>query len=182
MEEIYNNNSLAENKVLILYTLNRIDREITDTDLFKIISATNNINYFYFRDILVDLVESKLVGTYTKEEQNVYEITPEGKNSLELTIDMLPGIIKLKADNLFKEQLITIADEESISAEFIPENEKDYTVKCKIVENNKTVFEVSTFAGSNEQAKKIADNWRKNAKQIYPKIMNLLNNEQKIDD
>ena len=182
MEEIYNNNSLAENKVLILYTLNRIDREITDTDLFKIISATNNINYFYFRDILVDLVESKLVGTYTKEEQNVYEITPEGKNSLELTIDMLPGIIKLKADNLFKDQLITIADEESISAEFIPENEKDYTVKCKIVENNKTVFEVSTFAGSNEQAKKIADNWRKNAKQIYPKIMNLLNNEQKIDD
>ena len=67
MEDVYNNNSLAENKVLILYTLNRIDREITDTDLFKFISATNNINYFYFRDILVDLVESKLVGTYTKE-------------------------------------------------------------------------------------------------------------------
>ena len=97
MEENYNNNSLAENKVLILYTLNTINREITDTDLFKIISTINNINYFYFRDILVDLVESKLVGTYTKEEQNVYEITTEGKNSLELTIDILPGIVKLKA-------------------------------------------------------------------------------------
>ena len=41
MEDVYNNNSLAENKVLILYTLNRIDREITDTDLFKIISANS---------------------------------------------------------------------------------------------------------------------------------------------
>ena len=183
MEDVYNNNSLAENKVLILYTLNRIDREITDTDLFKIISATNNINYFYFRDILVDLVESKLVGTYTKEEQNVYEITSEGKNSLELTIDILPGIVKLKADNIFKEQLFTIADEEAISAEYIPESENDYTVKCKIVDNNKTVFEVSIFAGSNEQAKNISDNWRKNAKEIYKKIMNLLNNEQiKKDD
>ena len=178
MEENYNNNSLAENKVLILYTLNRINREITDIDLFKIISAINNINYFYFRDILTDLVESKLIGTYTKEEQNFYEITTEGKNSLELTIDMLPGITKLKADNVFKEQLVTIADEEAISAEFIPENENDYTVKCKIVENNKTIFELSTFAGSNEQAKKISDNWRKNAKQIYPQIINLLNNEQ----
>ena len=175
MEEIYNNNSLAENKVLILYTLNKINREITDTDLLKLLSPINNLNYFYFRDILVDLVESKLVGTYTKEEQNVYEITPEGKNSLELTIDMLPGIIKLKADNIFKEQLFTIADEESVSAEYIPESENDYTVKCKIVENNKTVFEVSIFAGSNEQAKKISSNWRKNAKDIYPKIMNLLN-------
>lgn len=177
MEEIYTNNSLAENKVLILYTLNTINREITDTDLLKIISSINNINYFYFRDILVDLVDSKLVGTYTKEEQNVYEITPEGKNSLELTIDMLPGIIKLRADNVFKEQLTSIADEEEVSAEYIPENEKDYTVKCKIVENNKTVFEVRTFAGSNEQAKRIADNWRKNANEIYPKIINLLNSQ-----
>lgn len=175
MEKIYNN-SLAENKVLILYTLNTINREITDTDLLKIISAINNINYFYFRDILEDLVGSKLVGTYTKDDKKVYEITPEGKNSLELTIDILPGIIKLKADNIFKEQLITIADEESVSAEYIPENEKDYTVKCKIVENNKTIFEVKTFAGSNEQARRIADNWRKNANEIYPKIIDLLNN------
>ena len=176
MKEVYNDNSLAENKVLILYTLNTINREITDTDLFKIISTINNINYFYFRDLLIDLVESKLVGTYTKEEQNVYEITPEGKNSLELTIDMLPGIIKLKADNIFKQELFEIADEESISAEYIPESENDYTVKCKIVENNKTIFEVKIFAGSNEQARNISDNWRKNAKEIYPKIMNLLNN------
>ena len=176
MEEKYNNNSLAENKVLILYILNKINREITDSDLLKIISSINNINYFYFRDLLVDLVESKLVGTYTKEEQNVYEITPEGNNSLELTIDMLPGIIKLKADNVFKQELFEIADEESISAEYIPESENDYTVKCKIVENNKTIFEVKIFAGSNDQARKISDNWRKNAKDIYPKIMNLLNN------
>ena len=176
MEEKYNNNSLAENKVLILYILNKINREITDSDLLKIISPINNINYFYFRDLLIDLVESKLVGTYTKEEQNVYEITPEGKNSLELTIDMLPGIIKLKADNIFKQELIAIANEESISAEYIPESENDYTVKCKIVENNKTIFELKIFAGSNEQARNISDNWRKNAKDIYPKIMNLLNN------
>ena len=176
MEDKYNNNSLAENKVLILYILNKINRGITDSDLLKIISSINNINYFYFRDILADLVESKLVGTYTKEEQNVYEITPEGKNSLELTIDMLPGIIKLKADNIFKQELFEIADEESISAEYIPESENDYTVKCKIVENNKTIFEVKIFAGSNEQARNISDNWRKNAKEIYPKIMNLLNN------
>jgi len=177
MEENYSNNSLAENKVLILYTLKKINREVTDADLFKIISAVNDINYFYFRDILADLVESKLVGTYTKEEQNVYEVTHEGRNSLELTIDILPGLLKLQADNILKQQLITIADEESISAEFIPENENDYTVKCKIVENNQTIFEIKTFAGSNIQAKNIADNWRKNAKEIYPKIIELLNNE-----
>ena len=70
-----------------------------------------------------------------------------------------------------------IAAGNNVSIENIPENEKDYTVKCKIVENNKTVFEVRTFASSNEQAKRIADNWRKNAKELYPKIINILNSE-----
>ncbi len=177
MAESYNNNSLAENKVLILYTLKSINREFTSSDLFKIISAINDINYFYFSEILNDLVESKLIGTYTKDEQIVFEITTEGKNSLELTLDVLPGIIKLKADNLFKEEMPIIAEEQAISAEYIPESENDYTVKCKIVENNKTVFEVKTFAGSNEQAKRIADNWRNNAHVLYPQIINLLNKE-----
>ena len=178
MKEVYNNNSLAENKFLILYTLNTINRELTNNDLFKIISAINDINYFYFSDILIDLVNSKLIATYTKEEnQEIYEITTEGKNSLELTLDILTGIVKLKADHVFQKELNNIAEEKSITAEYIPENEKDYTVKCKIIENNKTVFEVRTFAGSNEQAKRIADNWRENANSIYPKIVKLLNED-----
>ena len=175
MEEKYSNR-LAEDKVLILYTLNTIHRELLNNDLFKIISAVNDINYFYFSDILEDLVASKLVGTYTKENQKFYEITSDGKSSLELTIDILPGIVKLKADNLFQKELNTIAEERAITAEYIPENENDYTVKCKIIENNKTIFEVNVFAGSNEQAKKISDNWKQNANKIYPQIINLLNN------
>ena len=164
MNENYNNNSLAENKVLILYTLDTIKIDLLNNDLFKIISAINNINYFYFSDILEDLVSSKLVATYTKDNKKFYEITSEGKNSLELTIDILPGIVKLKADNIFQTELSNIAEEQSITAEYIPEDEKNYTVKCKIVEHNKTIFEVTTFAGSNEQAKRIADNWKSNAK------------------
>lgn len=177
MTENYNN-SLVENKVLILYILKKSGKDFTDNNLFKVISAINDINYFYFSELLVDLVDSKLVGKYTKDEQTVFEITSEGKNALELTLDALPGILKLKADNLFSKELSDIAEESSITAEYIPENENDYTVKCKIIENNKTVFEVRTFACSNDQAKRIADNWRANANTIYPQILNLLNCEK----
>lgn len=172
-------NSLAQDKVLILYVLNNVKHNITESDLFKLISPINNINYFYFKQILTDLVDSKLVGTYTKDEENedteaIYELTAEGKNSLELTIDVLPGLVKLKADTVLKNEFSTIVSEDSIVTEYIPENEHSYTVKCKIVENNKTIFEVRTFAGSNEHAKLISDNWKNNAYVIYPKILDLL--------
>lgn len=169
-----NTNSLAQDKVLILYILKKLNKDITSSDLFKILSNVNDINYFYFRQTLIDLVDSKLICSYTKDEISVFELTAEGKNSLELTIDVLPGLLKLKADTVLKNELNHIIDESSIVSEYIPENESNFTVKCKIIENNTTLFEIKTFAGSRERAKAISDNWNNNASNIYPKIMNLL--------
>ena len=173
------NKSLAQDKVLILYVLSNVKTDVTESDIFKIISPVNNINYFYFKQILADLVDSKLVQTYTKDEdadekQILYKLTFDGQNSLNLTIDVLPGLLKLKIDNVLKNELNNIISEDSIVTEYIPENENSYTVKCKIVENNKTIFEVRIFAGSNEHAKFIADNWKENASVIYPKILELI--------
>ena len=173
------NKSLVQDKVLILYVLSNVKTDVTESDIFKIISPVNNINYFYFKQILADLVDSKLVQTYTKDEdadekQVLYKLTFDGQNSLNLTIDVLPGLLKLKIDNVLKNELNNIISEDSIVTEYIPENENSYTVKCKIVENNKTIFEVRTFAGSNEHAKFIADNWKENASVIYPKILELI--------
>lgn len=173
-----NATTLAENKVLILYILDLINGEVIQDGLFKIISSINNINYFDFKQILTDLIDSKLVGTYTKEDDQVIKITSEGKNAYILTKDILPGILKLKADNKFKEEFSNLEEEASVIAEFIPKNENDYTVKCKIVENNETIFEVKTFAGSRERAKRIVDNWNKNASRIYPEILNILLKEE----
>ena len=71
------NTTLARDKVLILYILNTLNKNITDSDLFKILSPINNINYFYFKQLLSDLVDSSLVGSYStdeEEKQTVYEI------------------------------------------------------------------------------------------------------------
>ena len=173
------NKSLAQDKVLILYVLNNVKKNMTESDLFKLISPVNNINYFYFKQILADLVESNLVLSYTKGEENedspaIYELTSEGEKSLNLTIDVLPGLLKLKIDTVLKNEINNIISEDAIVTEYIPENEHSYTVKCKIVENKKTIFEVRTFAGSNENAKLISDNWKENASTIYPKILDLL--------
>ena len=169
-------NNLAENKVLILYILNRLDKDITNDGLYKIISSFNGLNYFYFQQTLKDLVETNLVG-YTKDDDTVVKITFEGKNAFELTKDLLPGIVKLKADNIFDKELADIKEESSVVSEFIPKNENEYTVKCKIIENNEIIFEVKTYAGPRDRAKKICDNWNNNATELYPKIIELLLND-----
>ncbi len=178
-----NTTALAENKVLILYLLYRSDKDFKQDDLFKLVNSINNMNYFYFKQIITDLIESNLVGSYTKDEETVVKITSKGKEAYSLTKDVLPGLMKLKADNTFDKEFSSIEEASSITAEFIPKNENEYTIKCKIVENNETIFEVKTFAGSRDIAKRIVEHWNQDASNIYPKILNLLleNNSKKED-
>ena len=66
----------------------------------------------------------------------------------------------------------------SVVTEFIPKDENNYTITCKIVEQNETIFEVSVYAASREKAKQISDNWKSNATTLYPKILELLSNNK----
>ena len=46
----------------------------------------------------IHLIEVGYILSFEKEEQTLYQITDSGKTTLDLTLDLLPGIIKLKAD------------------------------------------------------------------------------------
>lgn len=169
--------TLAENKVLILYILSRVNKPITNDALYTILSSAVELNYFYFEQFLLDLINVKYVICYEKETQNVYEITESGKNTLDLTLDILPGIIKLKVDTNFKSKIESFENEESIVAEFTPKSENEYEVECKIIEMGEVVFEIKTMAYSRNQAQHIVENWKKNANALYPELLKTLTEE-----
>ena len=152
------NETLAENKVLILYLLSIIDKPINNTDLYKIVLSIQDVNYFYFQQFLLDLEENDYIIKYTKENSELYELTENGKNTLDLTLDMLPGIIKLKVDTNIKGELKEIKDESA--------------------ENNTTTFEIKTLATSRDQAVDIVENWNQNAGKIYLDVTKMLNGKK----
>lgn len=176
-----NDETLAESKVLILYILSNIKRPISNNALYKIILSVFDMNYFYFQQFLLDLINSDFVLTYEQEEQHMYMITDKGTRTLELTEDILPGIIKLQVDTNLKYALDDVNEENSIIAEYTPINENYYNVTCKIMENNECLFEVKTFAGSREQAKQIVDNWKRHAGVMYPDLLKILTQDFKDD-
>lgn len=170
--------TLAEYKVLILYILDKIGKPISNDALLNLVLNVTDINYFYFQQFLLDLLENKYIASFHKEDCVVYDITDYGKKTLELTQDIVPGITKLRVDSNFKPEFESFENEQSVVAEYIPQSENHFDICCKIIEDNETVFEVKTFAGSRNQAKAIVDNWKENASVIYPKILELLTEEQ----
>ena len=166
--------TLAESKILLLYILSKVGKAISHNELLELVTSIVDMNYFYFQQFLLDLLEDNYITKYQIEDADIYEITDEGKNAINLTIDIVPGILKLEVDSKFKKNLDTVKDKFSVTSEYTPISEREFTVRCKIVENNTTLFDLHAHAGSREQAKKIVDNWNTNATEIYPKILELL--------
>ncbi len=171
--------TLAENKILILYILNKVGKSISNDSLLNLVLSVTDMNYFYFQQFLLDLLENKYIISYNNENVTLYEITDFGKETLLLTQDIIPGIIKLRIDSNFKNELNSFEDKHSVIAEYTPKSENNYTVTCKIIDNNDTIFEVKTFAGSREKAKQIVDNWNKDAEKMYPTILDILTKKNK---
>ena len=166
--------TLAENKVLILYILDKIQKEITNEGLFQLVLSVEEMNYFYFQQFLLDLQENQYIVNHTQHQEPTYEITEEGKEALNLTEDLLPGIKKLKIDTTIGETLGKIKEEESITTEFVSTSEQGFMVKCKIIEQNQPIFELHVQVPSSKEAKRISDHWKLHANDIYPQIMKLL--------
>ena len=159
------NETLAENKALILYLLSKVNEPLENTDFYKLVLSFQNMNYFYFQQFLLDLIDNKYILKGLSDNNKVlYELTSDGKEAVNL----------VQIDNNLKEDLHAMENERSVTAEFIPQSENSYTVVCKIIENNNIIFEIKTFAGSRDQAKMIVDNWKSNAETLYPNLLELL--------
>ena len=114
-----------------------------------------------------------------KKKLKMYmKLQESGKNTLDLTLDILPGIIKLKVDTTFKSDIENLENAESIVAEFTPKSENEFEVQCKIIENGEIIFEIKTFAYSRQQAENIVQNWKHNASILYPKLLETLTNQE----
>ena len=171
MNQSFENQELVENKILILYILQKAEKPLTHKELLELILSVADI--FYFQQFLSDLLEDNFIEKFD-DELELYKLTEDGKHSLELTLDLIPGITKLKIDSEFKHNFDSIQNKFSISAEYSPISEKDFLVTCKIIENHSVIFKLETHVGSKEQASNIVNNWNKNAETIYPNILNEL--------
>lgn len=168
---------LAENKLIIMYLLNKANCTLTNLQMLRLLYDFEDFNYYYFQHLLSELVSQEYVANYQQGEEWLYEITPQGVEILELTENILPGIVKHKLNVITKDLLQSVKNEVAVTAEYIPVSANEHITRCKITEAHKVLFELNIHCVSNEQARKIAENWKKSANSYYPEIIKMLTKE-----
>ncbi|TQY42062.1 DUF4364 family protein, partial [Clostridioides difficile] len=89
---------LAYHKLLILYILEKIKMDLTNSQITQVVLETEMMNYFSLQQLLSQLMESKFLTTYKDSDREYYALTQRGVESLEYFFNRIPTSVTEKID------------------------------------------------------------------------------------
>ncbi|SHJ67769.1 DUF4364 family protein [Tepidibacter formicigenes] len=165
---------LAVNKLLLMYILNRIEINLTNSQITQVVMENDFMNYFSLQQFLAELTQSNFLKVYKEEGKEYYSLTKKGNQALEYFLSRIPLDVKEKIDIYISKNKEKVLKETQIKSNFSKISENEFIVNLKVIENQVPLINIDLNVASNKQAKLICDNWKKNAPTIYGEIIKLL--------
>ncbi|MEG6565561.1 DUF4364 family protein [Thermoanaerobacterium saccharolyticum] len=166
----YEIQELAENKLIILYILNRIDMPITGEQINRIISDNNLMNYFYLQQYLNELEESNFIDL----KESKYVLTEFGLNALKLFFKHIQEGTRKKIDEYIVINKEKFKQESQYIATYYKKSNREYIANLKVVENDIVLIEINLNLVNAQQAKIVCDNWKQKSNDVYNYIVKAL--------
>ncbi|MCX7773344.1 MAG: DUF4364 family protein [Clostridia bacterium] len=164
----------AENKVLLLYFLNRVKIPVSNMQLTRIMLENRYMNYFLLQQSVHEMIQDKLINSETRDNIDYYTMSAEGERMMSMFLDLVPVGVRVRLDENIDIIRSVMRLETSIIAEYTLENENEYEVKCRIIEDFKPLIDIRLSVGSRDDARSICNNWKAHAKEIYPEVIGVL--------
>lgn len=167
-------NQLAENKLILLYLLDRIGMEITRNQLTEIVLENNLVNYFLLQQYITELQNANFIETINKNKSKVLSLTEQGRNVLSLFISRIPKDVVEKIEKYINEKINNIKKEIYLHADYTIEQNNAFIVHLSALENEVTLIDIKVNVPSKKHAIDLCQNWKSNSSKIYNDIMKTL--------
>lgn len=162
----------AENKLLLLYLIDKMEIPLTQSQISQFALEENYINYFSLQQFLADMVNVDYLEKSIENNTTYYNVTDQGLTALEFFKKRIPSQVKNKIKRFVELNKKSIKKDYEVTANYFYEkNNNEYTIKCGIYEDETTLMELTLSVVSREEAKIICKNWRKNVNDLYGDIL-----------
>ena len=165
---------LASHKLLILYILNKVNMDLTNSQITQVVLDTETINYFSLQHFLSELMESKFLTNYRDSGRDYYSLTQKGLEILEYFLSIIPKDMTLKLDDYLDKNLQNILTDTEVKSSFVKKSNNEFIVNLRVIENQSNLIDLNLNVASEKQANLICDNWKNNASYMYAEIIDLL--------
>lgn len=169
-----NNEELVINKLILLYIIDKININVSNLQITKLILENSLINYFFLQQYLNELCDDNMLASEIINKKTFYTISGKGRNTLKYLGHLIPANVRSKIDSTIKAARKKIRNETLITADFIPESESKFTVNCSVHEDDFSLIELRIAVGTKNDARCICDNWKNYSQYIYSEIIESL--------
>ena len=165
---------LASHKLLILYILDKINMDLTNSQITQVVLETEMMNYFSLQQFLSQLMESKFLTTYKESDREYYSLTQKGLEILEYFLSRIPEDLTKKIDEYVALNKQSLLSDTEVKSSFIQQNNNEFIVNLRVIENQSNLIDLNLNVSSEKLAQLIFNNWINNAYYMYAEIIDLL--------
>ena len=170
MEEL--NRDKVDIKVLILYIISRLPAPIDRDRLFELCLSDEGVGYFDYTECLYELIYSGHID----ETDDGLSVTAKGrKNAAALEKTLLYSVRKA-ADRSLKPVADELSRFSNITAD-VTGSGSDCGVHLALSDGKGVILDMQMLCGSEEQAKTVRRNFRKNAEKYYIRFIEMLSED-----
>ncbi|HML48562.1 MAG TPA: DUF4364 family protein [Clostridia bacterium] len=169
--------SLTENKLLLLYTLDRLG-PVTAEQLLLFFVDHNLMDYITLQLALAELCEAELLVKHAHESGVLYRLSAEGLHTLELFRERIPFSRLQCVDEAATAWRVRFARERQVLADYEPVEEGEYAVRLRILEEDMTLMDLSLRLPERERAIHFCNAWTEKAGALYAHLMRELDAQE----
>ncbi len=160
-----------ETKLIILYSIYKLKQSPSYYLLSQVVTGSADINYFEIQKFIDELTELGSIKEYIIDGETVYTLMDSGEEMCEYFASRIPASVRVKIETKAYEINNDKSNENKVYGDYIPINEKEYKIKCGILENNLKLLDFEMYAGSKERAKKMCEYFKEHTRDFYNDIV-----------
>lgn len=172
-------NALAENKLLILYTLNSAKLNLTRDQFSNVILECVYMNYFELQLYIDELVKAEFVRLEILNNKEFISITENGIQVLGMFMNRLKERKRTIIERYLKENINYLIKETTITHEISEGPKGSYLVNLKALENKDEILSINMNFPTKETAERAVANWKERSFDIYEMLYKELIKETK---
>ncbi len=163
----------ADIRVLLCYIMKTLDAPFSKTGLNEVLQRTSLANFFEVNDALSALRESGLAVSEMRGDDEIFTLTPEGREIANRLETDLPRTVRSKAVACAVELLAKERASRDANAEILRQ-EKGYHVRLTVTSGDTLMMQTTLYAADSIQANAIADAFMQDPARLYAGIIEAL--------
>jgi predicted transcriptional regulator len=165
---------LAENKLLLLYIINRLNLPVSNAQLTELVLKNNMMNYFLLQQYIDELVSAEFLRYANMSGSKRLMMTEKGKKVLEMFGDRVSEKKCEIVNEYIEKNWDEIEKDVTISADYTIEKKDNFIVSLKAMEKDKLLIDIRFNVPTNKNARDLCTKWKENYADMYEKITSIL--------